>query len=76
MEKGKRQQEDWPLGEHLLNKGFELAFEDPEMAIRLARLGVRLSALLARGYDPFSVVKKPKRGRRGKGQGKRKPKRS
>ncbi len=69
MEKGKRQQE-WPLGEHLLDKGFELAFEDPAMAIRFARLGLHLSALLERGYDPFSP-RKPKRGRRGKGKKKR-----
>jgi hypothetical protein len=69
MEKGKRQQ-DWPLGEHLLNKGFELVFEDPEMAIRLARLGLRLSALLETGYDPFAPPK-PKPGRRGKGKKKR-----
>ena len=66
MEKGKRGQ-DWPLGEHLLNKGFELAFEDPEMAVRLASLGLRLSALLETGYDPFSESAKPRRGRRGKG---------
>ena len=70
MEKGKRRQ-DWPLGEHLLNKGFELAFEDPEMAIRFARLGLRLSALLERGYDPFAVSPRPKRGRRGKGKKKK-----
>jgi len=76
MEKGKGQQGDWPLGEHLLNKGFELAFEDPEMAIRLARLGLRVSLLLNRGYDPFSTTRKPKRGRRGKGRGKRRQKRS
>ncbi|HVG10604.1 MAG TPA: hypothetical protein VNM67_23065 [Thermoanaerobaculia bacterium] len=67
MEKGKRQQ-DWLLGEHLLNKGFELAFEDPEMAIRFARLGLCLSALLEGGYDPFSESAKPRRGRRGKGK--------
>ena len=69
MDKGKRRQ-DWLLGEHLLNKGFELAFEDPEMAIRFARLGLHLSALLKTGYDPFSP-RKPKRGRRGKGKKKR-----
>lgn len=69
MEKGKGRR-DWRLGEHLLNKGFELAFEDPEMAIRFARLGMRLSALLERGYDPFAAPK-PKRGRRGKGKKKR-----
>jgi hypothetical protein len=69
MEKGKSRQ-DWPLGEHLLDKGFELAFEDPEMAIRFARLGLRLSALLEGGYDPFAPPK-PKRGRRGKGKKKR-----
>ena len=70
MEKGKRRQ-DWPLGEHLLNKGFELAFEDPEMAIRFASLGLRLSALLERGYDPFSDSAKPRRGRRGKARKRR-----
>jgi len=70
MEKRKRQQ-DWPLGEHLLNKGFELAFEDPEMAIRFAKLGLSLSALLEAGYDPFSKSPKPRRGRRGKGKKKR-----
>ena len=70
MEKGKRRP-DWPLGEQLLNKGLELAFEDPEMAIRLARLGLRLSAFLEGGYDPFSESAKPRRGRRGKGKKKR-----
>lgn len=60
----------WALGEHLLNKGFELAFEDPEMAVRFARLGLHLSALLEGGYDPFTRSAKP-RGRRGKGKKKR-----
>lgn len=66
MENGKRRP-GWPLGEHLLNKGMELAFEDPGLAIRLTRLGLRLSAFLEAGYDPFSPPK-PKRGRRGKGK--------
>jgi len=71
MEKGKGRQ-DWPLGEHLLNKGFELVYEDPEMAIRLARLGLRLSALLEGGYDPFAPLpRRPRRGRRGKGKKKK-----
>ena len=70
MEKGKRRP-DWPLGEHLLSKGLELAFEDPGMAIRLARLGLQLSALLGKGYDPFAGSSRPKRGRRGKGRKKR-----
>jgi hypothetical protein len=70
MQKGKGRQ-DWPLGEHLLNKGFELVYEDPEMAVRLARLGLRLSALLERGYDPFSPLPRPRRGRRGKGKKKK-----
>lgn len=70
MDKGDRRQ-GWPLGEHLLVKGLELAVEDPAMAIRLARLGMRISILLARGYDPFSPLKKPKPGRRGKARKKR-----
>lgn len=70
MEKGKRRP-DWPLGEHLLSKGLELAFEDPGMAVRLARLGLQLSAFLQRGYDPFAPVKPPKRGRRGRGRKRR-----
>ena len=70
MEKGKRRQ-DWPLGEHLLDKGFDLVFEDPGMALRLARLGLQLSVLLDRGYDPFAQSRKPRRGRRGKGRKKR-----
>jgi hypothetical protein len=71
MENGKRRP-GWPLGEHLLDKGLELAFEDPGMAVRLARLGLQLSAFLAGGYDPFAEPPKPKRGRRGKGR-KRRP---
>ena len=70
MEKGKRRPR-WPLGEHLLDKGLELAFEDPGMAVRLARLGLQLSALLEGGYDPFAAAANPKRGRRGKGRRRR-----
>lgn len=70
MEKRKRRPA-WPLGEQLLDKGLELAFEDPEMAIRFARLGLRLSAFLEGGYDPFSDAAKPRRGRRGKGRKRR-----
>lgn len=70
MEKGKRQP-GWPLGERLLDKGLELAFEDPGMAIRLARLGLQLSSFLEGGYDPFAEPPKPKRSRRGKGRKRR-----
>ena len=69
MQKGKGRP-DWPLGEHLLDKGLELAFEDPGMAVRLARLGLQLSAFLEGGYDPFAAPR-PKGGRRGKGRKKR-----
>jgi len=60
MEKGKRRPA-WPLGEHLLSKSFELAFEDPATAIRFAKLGLALASLLEGGYDPFSRPVKPKR---------------
>jgi len=60
MEKGKRRP-PWPLGEHLLSKSFELAFEDPATAIRFAKLGLALASLLEGGYDPFSPAVKPKR---------------
>ena len=66
MEKGKGRPA-WPLGEHLLSKSFELAFEDPATAIRFAKLGLALASLLEGGYDPFSPpVKKPKRSARKK----------
>ena len=61
----------WPLGEHLLSKGYELAFEDTGMAIRFARLGLRLSALLEGGYDPFAPPAKPGQGGQDKGRKKR-----
>ena len=71
MQKGKTRP-GWALGEQLLDKSFELAFEDPRTAVRFASLGVRLSALLARGYDPFAQLpKKPKTGHRGKGKKKK-----
>ncbi|HET9226052.1 MAG TPA: hypothetical protein VFR31_05260 [Thermoanaerobaculia bacterium] len=44
----------WRLGPDLMDKSLELALEDPAMAVRLANLGVRVSAFLAGGYDPFA----------------------
>lgn len=70
MEKGKRRTV-WPLGELLLSMSFELAFEDPAMAVRFASLGLRLSSFLESGYDPFSKRARPKQGRRGRARKKR-----
>lgn len=70
MEKGKARPA-WGLGRRLLSKSLEIAFEDPETAVRLANLGVRMSAYLGEGYDPFADRARPKRGRRGKGKKKR-----
>ena len=56
----------WDLGRQLLDKSLELAYRDPEMAVRLANLGVRAAALIAKGYDPFApkVKRKPRRRRK------------
>jgi hypothetical protein len=70
MEKRKRRAA-WPLGEHLLGKSYELAFEDPEMAVRFARLGVRLASFLEGGYDPFAERVQPKPARRAKARKRR-----
>lgn len=59
---------DWRLGRQLLDKSLEMVREDPGTAVRLANLGVRISAILARGYDPFAELPKPKRRPRGKGR--------
>ena len=56
----------WWLGRSLMRKSLDLAFEDPEMAVRLANLGVRASAILGEEHDPFAEPAKPKRGRRRK----------
>ena len=53
----------WPLGEHLLWKSFELAFEEPALAVRFAQLGLELQLFLQDGYDPFAAQGK-KRERR------------
>lgn len=45
---------EWRLGRDLLEKSLELAREDPVMTVRLANLGMRASAFLAGGYDPFA----------------------
>jgi hypothetical protein len=52
----------WPLGGHLLRRSFELAFEDPALALRFAQLGLELQLFLQDGYDPFATrVKKRER---------------
>lgn len=58
---------DRRLGRDLLDKSLELAREDPAMAVRLANLGMRMSAFLAGGYDPFAEKGEPRaRGRKRK----------
>lgn len=52
------------LGRSLMRKSLDLAFEDPEMAVRFANLGVRASAILGEQYDPFGEPAKPKRERK------------
>lgn len=56
----------WGLGRRLMGKSLELAFEDPEMAIRFANLSVRASAVLGENFDPFAKRPRPKRGRQKK----------
>jgi hypothetical protein len=56
----------WGLGRRLMRKSLDLAFEDPEMAVRFARLSVRVSAILGEEFDPFAKRPRPKRGGRRK----------
>ncbi|HWM94400.1 MAG TPA: hypothetical protein VN493_26830 [Thermoanaerobaculia bacterium] len=65
MEKGKPRPVRG-LGQGLMDKSLELAFEDPVMAVRFANLSMRVSAFLGDGYDPFAQPPRRKRGRRGK----------